>query len=156
MDEIVLRDAKLIALTGTNYAAVNKFLGVEDATGNYVVYCPLSHEKPEDDWLLDIRLYSEEYRADLISNCIRHIVMILYRSGCIVRMQTGTLLSVLYHDCIKTFKKVCVEVILRHALFFHGFPKTVIFYHFFVCLFSDWYLYEVNYPCKISSIIVFV
>lgn len=70
MDEIVLRDAKLIALTGTNYAAVNKFLGVEDATGNYVVYCPLSHEKPEDDWLLDIRLYSEEYRADLISNCI--------------------------------------------------------------------------------------
>ena len=73
LDEIVLQDAKLIALTGTNY----------------VVYYPLSHEKPEDDWLLDIRLYSEEYRADLISNRIRHIVMILYRSGYIVRMQTG-------------------------------------------------------------------
>lgn len=68
LDEIVLRDAKLIALTGTNYFAVKKLLGVEDPTGNYVVYCPLSYEKPEDDWLLDIRLYSEEYRADLISN----------------------------------------------------------------------------------------
>ena len=68
LDEIVLRDAKLIALTGTNYFAVKKLLGVEDTTGNYVVYCPLSYEKPEDDWLLDIRLYSEEYRADLISN----------------------------------------------------------------------------------------
>ena len=68
LDEIVLRDAKLIALTGTNYFAVKKLLGVEDPTGNYVVYCSLSYEKPEDDWLLDIRLYSEEYRADLISN----------------------------------------------------------------------------------------
>lgn len=68
LDEIVLRDAKLIALTGTNYFAAKKLLGVEDPTGNYVVYCSLSYEKPEDDWLLDIRLYSEEYRADLISN----------------------------------------------------------------------------------------
>ncbi len=68
LDEIALHDAKLIALTGTNYFAVKKLLGVEDTTGNYVVYCPLSYEKPEDDWLLDIRLYSEEYRADLISN----------------------------------------------------------------------------------------
>ena len=68
LDEIVLLDAKLLALTGTNYFAVKKLLGVEDTTGNYVVYCPLSYEKPEDDWLLDIRLYSEEYRADLISN----------------------------------------------------------------------------------------
>lgn len=68
LGEIVLNDAKLVALTGTNYFAVKKLLGVEDTTGNYVVYCPLSYEKPEDDWLLDIRLYSEEYRADLISN----------------------------------------------------------------------------------------
>lgn len=73
LDEIVLHDAKLIALTGTNYFAVKKLLGVEDTTGNYVVYCPLSYEKPEDDWLLDIRLYSEEYRADLISNWMDEI-----------------------------------------------------------------------------------
>ena len=68
LDEIVLHSAKLVTLTGTNYFAVKKLLGVEDTTGNYVVYCPLSYEKPEDDWILDIRLYSEEYRADLISN----------------------------------------------------------------------------------------
>jgi len=68
LDEIVLNDAKLVALTGTNYFAVKKLLGVEDTTGNYVVYCPFFYEKPEGDWLLDIRLYSEEYRADLISN----------------------------------------------------------------------------------------
>lgn len=68
LDEIVLNDAMLVVLTGANYFAMKKLLGVEDTTGNYVVYCPLSYDKPEDDWLLDIRLYSEEYRADLISN----------------------------------------------------------------------------------------
>lgn len=68
LDEITLNDAMLVVLTGTNYFAVKKLLGVEDTTGNYVIYCPFSYEKPEDDWLMDIRLYSEEYRADLISN----------------------------------------------------------------------------------------
>lgn len=68
LDEIILNDATVIALTGANYFAVKKMLGVEKTTDNFVVYCPFSYEKPEDDWLLDIRLYSEEYRADLISN----------------------------------------------------------------------------------------
>lgn len=73
LDKIVLHDAKLIALTGTNYFAVKKLLGVDDTTGNYVVYCPLFYENLEDNWLLDIRLYSEEYRADLISNWMDEI-----------------------------------------------------------------------------------
>lgn len=44
-----------------------KLLTVDDTTNNYLVYCPLSYEKPEDNWLLDIEMYSEEFRADLIS-----------------------------------------------------------------------------------------
>ncbi len=67
LDEVVLTDAKLVALTGTNNFAVKKLLAVDDTTSNYLVYCPLSYEKPEDNWLLDIELYSEEFRADLIS-----------------------------------------------------------------------------------------
>ena len=73
LDGIVLNDAKLVVLTGTNYFAVKKLLEVEDTTGNYVIYCPFSYEKPEDDWLMDIRLYSEEYRADLISNWMKEM-----------------------------------------------------------------------------------
>lgn len=73
LDKITLNDATLVVLTGTNYFAVKKLLGVEDTTGNYVIYCPFSYEKPEDDWLMDIRLYSEEYRADLISNWMDEI-----------------------------------------------------------------------------------
>ena len=67
LDEVMLTDAKLVALTGTNNFAVKKLLSVDDTTSNYLVYCPLSYEKPEDDWLLDIELYSEEFRADLVS-----------------------------------------------------------------------------------------
>ena len=63
----MLNNAKLVALTGTNNFAVKKLLSVDDTTNNYLVYCPLSYEKPEDDWLLDIEMYSEEFRADLIS-----------------------------------------------------------------------------------------
>ena len=46
---------------------MKKLLGVDDITSNYLVYCPLSYDKPEDNWLIDIELYSEEFRADLIS-----------------------------------------------------------------------------------------
>lgn len=27
----------------------------------------MNYEKPEDDWLIDVELYSEEFRADLIA-----------------------------------------------------------------------------------------
>lgn len=67
LDEIVLTNAKLVYLTGTNNFEVKKLLGVDDITSNYLVYCPLSYDRPEDNWLIDIELYSEEFRADLIS-----------------------------------------------------------------------------------------
>lgn len=67
LDEVVLTNAKIVSLTGTNNFEVKKLLGVDDITSNYLVYCPLSYDKPEDNWLIDIELYSEEFRADLIS-----------------------------------------------------------------------------------------
>lgn len=67
MDEITLNDAKVIVLTGTNNFEVKKLLAVDDVTSNYLIYCPLAYDKPEDDWLIDVELYSEEFRSDLIS-----------------------------------------------------------------------------------------
>ena len=40
---------------------------MDDPTSNYLVYCPLSYDTEEDDWLLDVKLYAEEFRADQIS-----------------------------------------------------------------------------------------
>ncbi|NLZ36697.1 MAG: BREX-1 system phosphatase PglZ type A [Clostridiales bacterium] len=65
--EISLPDVKLARLTGSNSFAVKKLLTVDDKNSNYLVYSPVSYDKPDDNWLLNIELYSEEFRADLIS-----------------------------------------------------------------------------------------
>ena len=67
LDEVVLENAKVVALTGNNAFSVKKLLSVDDLTTNYLVYSPLAYNRPDDNWLLDIELYSEEFRADLIS-----------------------------------------------------------------------------------------
>lgn len=67
LDEIVLTDAKVVALTGHNTFQVKKLLSHDDLTGNYLVYSPFSYDEPDNNWLIDIELYSEEFRADLIS-----------------------------------------------------------------------------------------
>ena len=67
LDSIQVNGVKLVALTGSNSFYVKKLLAVDDPYSNYLVYCPLSFETLESDWLLDVKLYSEEFRADLIS-----------------------------------------------------------------------------------------
>ena len=67
LDDIQVNNAKLLVLTGTNNFAAKKLLNVDDTTSNYLVYSPITYESLEDDWLLNIELYSEEFRADLIS-----------------------------------------------------------------------------------------
>lgn len=67
LGDIQIDHSKLLILTGTNNFAAKKLLTVDDTTSNYLVYCPIYYESLEDDWLLNIELYSEEFRADLIS-----------------------------------------------------------------------------------------
>ena len=67
LDELEIPDVKIIKLTGTNNFAVKKLLLHDDLTGNYLIYNPFSYADPKDNWLLDIELFSEEYRADFIS-----------------------------------------------------------------------------------------
>ena len=68
VDELNLPGVNVVKLTGVNNFAVKKLLSADDLTGDYLVYDPLSYEKDKhDDWLLDIKLYSEDFRADLVS-----------------------------------------------------------------------------------------
>ncbi|WP_197273081.1 BREX-1 system phosphatase PglZ type A [Lagierella massiliensis] len=67
LDEISLDNAKLLVLNGSNNFIAKKLLNVDDKTNNYLVYNPISYESQEDNWLLNIELYSEQFRADLIS-----------------------------------------------------------------------------------------
>ena len=67
VEELELNNASILVLTGTNTFTAKKLLAADDTTSNYLVYSPLRYEKPEDNWLINIELYSEEFRADLNS-----------------------------------------------------------------------------------------
>ena len=67
VDELSLDDVKILKLTGKNNFAAKMLLSETDTESNYLVYNPLSYSDVRDNWLLDIELYSEEFRADLLS-----------------------------------------------------------------------------------------
>lgn len=67
LDEVELINARLVALTGSNSFAIKKLLAVDDTISNFVVYRSFSFDELDDNWLLNIELYSEEFRSDLLS-----------------------------------------------------------------------------------------
>lgn len=67
VDALSLPGVKLLKLTGSNAFSVKKCLSKDDLESDYLVYDPLPLGPIADDWLLDIRLYSETFRADLVS-----------------------------------------------------------------------------------------
>lgn len=67
VDELALDGVKLLKLTGRNNFAAKQLLSETDTESNYLVYNPISYTDIRDNWLLDIELYSEEFRADLLS-----------------------------------------------------------------------------------------
>ena len=68
VDDLILPEVKLIKLTGRNNFTVKKLLTIDDLTGDFLIYNPIAYEKPQDNWLIDIELYSgEPFRADLVS-----------------------------------------------------------------------------------------
>lgn len=72
IESLVLANAKVLILSETNQFASKKLLNEDDLINNYLVYNPIVTDK-ENDWFLDIKLYSEEYRADLISRWMQEM-----------------------------------------------------------------------------------
>lgn len=73
VDEITIPGVTIVKLTGSNNFAVKKLLLHDDLTGDYLIYNPISYEKSQDNWLRDIELWSEEYRADYLSMLMREL-----------------------------------------------------------------------------------
>ncbi len=67
IDNLYIPNVKLIHLTGNNTFSAKKTLCIDDMESNYLVYTPLSYERDDDNWLINIELYSEEFRADQTS-----------------------------------------------------------------------------------------
>lgn len=67
VDGLCIDGVKILKLTGRNNFAVKLLLSHTDTQSSYLVYNPVSYSDIRDNWLLDIELYSEEFRADLLS-----------------------------------------------------------------------------------------
>lgn len=67
IDDLYIPDVKIIHLTGYNTFSAKKTLCEDDTTSNYLVYSPLYYERDDDNWLINIELYSEDFRADQTS-----------------------------------------------------------------------------------------
>lgn len=67
INEIELINARVIILSGDNSFEVKKLISMDDTTSNILLYNPITYDQPDENWLLDVELYSEEFRADLIS-----------------------------------------------------------------------------------------
>ena len=66
IEQLELDNAKVLVLKDNNNFEIKKILSYDDLSSNYLVYNPFDINM-EDDWLLDIKLYSEEFRADQVS-----------------------------------------------------------------------------------------
>lgn len=67
VDQLDLPGVEIVKLTGSNNFEVKKLLLHDDLTSNFLIYNPFAYENSKDNWLRDIELFSEEYRADYIS-----------------------------------------------------------------------------------------
>lgn len=72
INSLELSNAKVLVLNETNQFESKKLLSSDDQTSNYLVYNPLIIDH-EHDWFLDIKLYSEEYRADKTSRLMQEM-----------------------------------------------------------------------------------
>ena len=75
IDNLYIPGVKILHLTGKNTFAAKKTLCEDDTESNYLVYNPLSFETPDDNWLINVELYSEDFRADQISIWLDEMAM---------------------------------------------------------------------------------
>lgn len=71
--DLQLEGVTVVVLDGSNNFSVKKLLSNDDLEGNYLVYCNTPCEDNRDDWLYDIKLYSEEFRADIHSQRMQEV-----------------------------------------------------------------------------------
>ena len=66
VEGLKLDNAKIVVLKENNNFAVKRLLTSVDLDSNYLIYNPFATDM-EDDWLLDIKLFSDDFRADQLS-----------------------------------------------------------------------------------------
>lgn len=64
VNEIKLENARLLVMRPDHMFELRRQIEMDYAQENLLLYCPLRFDTPQENWLLDVFLYSEEFRAD--------------------------------------------------------------------------------------------
>ena len=64
VEEMTLENARVLIMRRDHMFELRRQIEEDYADENLLVYCPMRFDRPEDNWLLDVFLYSEEFRAD--------------------------------------------------------------------------------------------
>jgi len=73
LNELELDKVTLLRLDEEPALAVKKRLELDDPHGRYLLYAPYDEPDPEQDWLLDMRLYSTTFQADRASMLLQEL-----------------------------------------------------------------------------------
>ncbi len=66
IDDMHLEGVRIVRMTGNNAFEIKKLLTLDDTSSHFLVYSPVTYASDEDNWLLNIELYSgEPFRADI-------------------------------------------------------------------------------------------
>lgn len=64
VQDMVLENARILIMQKDHMFEIRRQIEIDYADENLVIYCPFAFAVPEDNWLMDVFLYSEEFRAD--------------------------------------------------------------------------------------------
>lgn len=64
VSETVLENARVLIMHENSMFEIRRQIEVDYANENLLIYCPMTFDKPQDNYILDVFLYSEEFRAD--------------------------------------------------------------------------------------------
>lgn len=67
LGQLDLPDVQVLNMQGESTFGIKLKLELEDAEGRYLLYFPCAEPDANDDWLLDIKLYSRSFYADKVS-----------------------------------------------------------------------------------------
>lgn len=67
LDDGHLGGVTVLNMTGESHLGIKLKLELEDTEGKYLLYFPYEEPNVEEDWLLDIKLYSRSFFADRVS-----------------------------------------------------------------------------------------
>lgn len=71
--EMQLENAVILTMEENRMFELRRQIEVDHAEDNILLYCPLKFDKPQDNWLLDVFLYSEVFQADYWSQLFEEL-----------------------------------------------------------------------------------